>query len=249
MTEETGSPHSATPITRAMVMAAGLGRRMLPLTQDRPKPMVSLCGRPLIDHVLDRLDEAGIAKAVINVHHLADQVEDHIAGRDRPEIVISDERDALLDTGGGAAKVLDILGPDAFLVVNSDSIWLDGVGTSLTRLLGRWDEGRMDCLILAASTVSSVGYTGSGDFTMDEEGRLARRPEGQVAPFVNTGAYVIHPRLFADRPEGAFSMNVLWDRAIEAGRLYGIRHDGVWMHVGTPAALAEAEALMTEPAV
>ena len=236
-------------ITRAMVMAAGLGRRMLPLTEALPKPLVRLRGKPLIDYALDRLAAAGVATAVVNVHHMADQVERHLAGRGRPRVVISDERDELLDTGGGAARMLATLGPGAFFVVNSDSVWLDGVGDSLSRLAGGWDDRRMDCLILSASTVTSLGYDGPGDFVMDEDGRLARRAEGRVAPFVNTGAYIVHPRLFADLPAGPFSMNLLWDRAIGTGRLYGLRHDGVWMHVGSPAALAEAEALMSEPAV
>ena len=236
-------------ITTAMVMAAGLGLRMRPLTDTIPKPLVRLCDKPLIDHALDRLAEAGVETAVVNVHHMADQLERHLAGRDRPAVVISDERDRLLDTGGGAARMLATLGPGAFFVINSDSVWLDGVGDSLVRLAGGWDEDRMDCLILSASTVASRGYDGPGDFVMDEDGRLARRAEGRVAPFVNTGAYIVHPRLFTDVPDGPFSMNLLWDRAIEAGRLYGIRHDGVWMHVGSPAALAEAEALMSEPAV
>jgi MurNAc alpha-1-phosphate uridylyltransferase len=232
-----------------MVMAAGLGQRMRPLTDTIPKPLVRLCGKPLIDHALDRLADAGVRRAVVNVHYMADQLERHLAARRRPEVVISDERSRLLDTGGGAARVLDTLGPGAFFVVNCDSVWLDGVGNSLVRLAGGWDGARMDCLILNASTVTSRGYDGSGDFVMDEDGRLARRAEGRVAPFVNTGAYIVHPRLFTDLPDGPFSMNLLWDRAIEAGRLYGIRHDGVWMHVGSPAALLEAEALMSEPAV
>jgi N-acetyl-alpha-D-muramate 1-phosphate uridylyltransferase len=236
-------------ITTAMVMAAGLGLRMRPLTDTLPKPLVRLCDKPLIDYALDRLGDAGVETAVVNVHHMADQLERHLAGRTRPAVVISDERGRLLDTGGGAARMLATLGPGAFFVINSDSVWLDGVGDSLMRLAGGWDEGRMDCLILCASTVASRGYDGPGDFVMDEGGRLARRAEGRVAPFVNTGAYIVHPRLFTDVPDGPFSMNLLWDRAIEAGRLYGIRHDGVWMHVGSPAALAEAEALMSEPAV
>lgn len=236
-------------ITRAMVMAAGLGKRMRPLTDTIPKPLVPLCGRPLIDHALDRLALAGVRRAVVNVHYMADQLEHHLAGRKNPEIVISDERDGLLDTGGSAARVLDRLGPDAFFVVNCDSVWLDGVGDSLVRLAGGWDEAAMDCLLLCASTVTSLGYNGSGDFVMDEDGRLARRAEGRVAPFVNTGAYIVHPRLFTDLPDVPFSMNFLWDRAIDTGRLFGIRHDGVWMHVGSPAALTEAEALMSEPAV
>lgn len=233
-------------INRAMVMAAGLGKRMKPLTDSIPKPLVRLCDRPLIDYAIDRLIEADIATIVVNVHYLADAVEQHLADRNDIEIIISDERDHLLDTGGGAARVIGALGPGPFFVVNSDSVWLEGIGASLTRMRERWNDEEMDCLMLLASTVTSVGYEGRGDFHMDVSGRLLRRPESEVAPFVNTGAYLIHPRVFTELPDGAFSMNVLWDRAIEAERLYGIRHDGVWMHVGTPEALKQAEQLMSD---
>ncbi len=239
-------PANGELINRAMVMAAGLGKRMRPLTESVPKPLVRLCDRPLIDYAIDRLIEADIATIIVNVHYLADAVEQHLADRDDIEIIISDERDHLLDTGGGAARVIGDLGPGPFFVVNSDSVWLEGIGASLTRMRERWNDEEMDCLMLLASTVTSVGYEGRGDFHMDVSGRLLRRPESEVAPFVNTGAYLIHPRVFTELPDGAFSMNVLWDRAIEAERLFGIRHDGVWMHVGTPEALKQAEQLMSE---
>lgn len=240
------APANGKTINRAMVMAAGLGKRMRPLTDELPKPLVKLRDRPLIDYAIDRLVEADISKIVVNVHYLADAVEQHLADRDDIEIIISDERDHLLDTGGGAARVLGTLGPGPFFVINSDSVWLEGIGASLTRMRERWNDAEMDCLMLLASTVTSVGYEGRGDFQMDVSGRLLRRPETEVAPFVNTGAYLIHPRVFTDLPDGAFSMNVLWDRSIEAERLFGIRHDGVWMHVGTPEALNQAERLMSE---
>ena len=242
---QAAGPDNGETVNRAMVMAAGLGRRMRPLTDDVPKPLVRLCGRPLIDYAIDRLIGAGIGTIVVNVHYLADAVERHLAGRGDIEVVISDERDHLLDTGGGAARVLETLGPGPFFVINSDSVWLEGIGAGLARMRRRWNDAEMDCLILLASTVTSVGYGGRGDFHMDVSGRLMRRPETEVAPFVNTGAYLIHPRLFTDLPDGAFSMNLLWDRAIGAERLFGIRHDGVWMHVGTPEALNQAERLMS----
>ena len=246
MTKQKQKPETGNTISKAMVMAAGLGKRMRPLTDDLPKPLIRLRERPLIDYAIDRLVEVGVQCAVVNVHYLADAIEHHLADRTDIEIVISDERGHLLDTGGGAAHVLDILGPGPFFVINSDSVWLEGIGDSLSRMRGRWDDDEMDCLMLLASTVTSVGYDGRGDFGMDETGRLIRRPEAEVAPFVNTGAYLIHPRLFKGMPDGAFSMNLLWDRAIDTERMFGIRHDGIWMHVGTPDALEEAERLMSE---
>lgn len=240
------APETAISAPNAMVMAAGLGTRMRPLTESVPKPLIELQGKALIDYALDRLRDAGVRKVVVNMHYLADAIEDHLKDIDDLEIVTSDERARLLDTGGGAARMLDELGPGPFFVINADSVWLEGVGHSLRRMLQQWDDDIMDCMILNASTVTSVGYEGKGDFLMDEEGRIARRDELDVAPFVNTGAYLIHPRLFEDCPEGPFSMNVLWDKAIENGRLYGLRHEGVWMHVGTPDALDEAEYLLSD---
>lgn len=228
--------------TKAMVLAAGLGKRMRPLTDTIPKPMVRLGGRPLIDHVLDRLAAAGIDEAVVNVHYHAEVLQQHLATRTcEPRITISDERDALLDTGGGLVRALDLLGTDPFLVHNSDSVWLEGPKANLEALIDAWDSKRMDGLLLLASTAHALGYDGNGDFAMDAVGRLARRREGTSAPFVFAGVSIVHPRLFAGAVEEAFSLNKLWDQAIAAGTLYGMRLDGFWMHVGTPTALDEAE--------
>ncbi|MGF7158660.1 MurNAc alpha-1-phosphate uridylyltransferase [Rhodoligotrophos appendicifer] len=228
-------------VTNAMVLAAGMGQRMRPLTNDRPKPLVPVLGRPLLEHVLQRLVEDGITTAVINVHYLAEQIERYVEDISRPKIIISDERSMLLDTGGGTARALPLLGDGPFAVVNSDSAWIEGAKPALQRLREHWRDEEMDCLMLLASTVTSIGYDGAGDFTMDPSGRLVRRAQGEVAPFAFAGVYIVHPRLFRDAPDGAFSMNVLWDRAIEAGRLFGLRHDGVWLHVGTPQGLILAE--------
>lgn len=231
---------SARPTT-AMVLAAGLGTRMRPLTDRVPKPLVRLAGRPLIDHVLDRLAAAGIGRAVVNVHHHADQLVAHLASRKTPEVIISDERDALLDTGGGVLRALPLLGLEPFIVHNSDTVWAEGVGSNISRLMDAWDAERMDALMLLASPSRSLGYDGHGDFMMDAGGRLSRRPAQLVAPFAFAGVSIMHPRLLADCQPGAFSLNAPWNRAIEAGRLHGVRMEGVWMHVGTPEALQEAE--------
>jgi len=225
----------------AMVLAAGLGQRMQPLTDDIPKPLVRLKGRALIDHVLDRIAAAGIGRAVVNVHYLADKLEAHLSRRKAPKIVISDERAELLDTGGGVVNALDKLGPEPFLIHNSDSVWIEGVGANLDRLFAAWDSDSMDALLLLASPTASLGYDGPGDFVMGTDGRLKRRGERQMAPFAFTGVSIAHPRLFAEAPQGPFSLNRPWNEAIEKGRMYGIRLDGLWMHVGTPEALKEAE--------
>jgi MurNAc alpha-1-phosphate uridylyltransferase len=225
----------------AMVLAAGYGRRMLPLTETIPKPLVRLKGRPLIDHVLDRIAHAGIPRAVINVHHFADKLEAHLNKRERPKITISDERAEMLDTGGGVVKALPLLGSAPFLIHNSDSVWIEGVGSNLERLFAAWDEARMDALMLLASGTTSIGYDGQGDFTMGTDGRLQRRGERQLAPFVFTGVSIAHPRLLEGCPQGPFSLNAPWDAAIDKGRLFGVRLEGLWMHVGTPQALNEAE--------
>lgn len=228
-------------VNSAMVLAAGLGTRMRPLTDTLPKPLVPLKGKPLIDHVLDRLSAAGVTKAVINVHYHADQLEEHLARRTKPAITVSDERGVLLDTGGGVVKALPLLGKHAFFIHNSDSVWIEGMGSNLARMLAVWDPEKMDSLMLLALGASSLGYDGQGDFVMDAEGLVARRSEHRVAPFVFTGVSIAHPRMFKGAPEGRFSLNTLWDRAIAAKRLYGIRLDGAWMHVGTPEALDDAE--------
>jgi MurNAc alpha-1-phosphate uridylyltransferase len=224
-----------------MVLAAGLGKRMRPLTETTPKPMVRLKGRALIDHVLDRMAAAGVPRAVVNVHYLAGTLEAHLSQRKRPQIVISDERGQILDTGGGVVRALPKLGPEPFLIHNSDSVWIEGVGSNLERLFAAWDSDTMDSLMLLASAATSLGYDGQGDFAMANNGRLVRRGERQMAPFVFTGVSIAHPRMFENAPQGAFSLNRVWDAAIEQGRLYGIRLDGLWMHVGTPEALIEAE--------
>jgi N-acetyl-alpha-D-muramate 1-phosphate uridylyltransferase len=233
--------HSA-PLRTGMVLAAGRGERMRPITATLPKPLVKVAGRALLDYALDRLAEAGVATAVVNVHHLADLVETHLSGRRAPRIVVSDERDRLLETGGGVKRALPLLGADDFWVLNSDSLWIDGRRGSLAEMREAWDPDRMDLLLLLAATPDSFGYDGRGDFVMDPEGRLTRRGEREVAPFVYTGAAVCKPGLFADTPEGPFSLNLLFDRAIAAGRLYGHRLEGQWLHVGTPDAIAGAQA-------
>ena len=207
-----------------------------------------VAGRPLLDHVLDKLANAGVQTAVVNVHYLADQIERHVAGRKAPKIVISDERAKLLDTGGGIVKALPELGPDPFYLLNSDSFWIEGARPNLDWLAAGWDDQKMDVLLLLAPTVRSIGYHGRGDFRMDPAGRLYRRTEREVVPFAYAGAAIIHPRLFADAPEGAFSLNFLFDRAIEAERLFDVRMDGTWLHVGAPEAIAEAELSIADSA-
>ena len=224
-----------------MVLAAGFGTRMRPVSLRTPKPLVPVNGRALIDHCLDGLAAAGVATAVVNVHYLADQIEAHLARRSSPKSIVSDERGTLLDTGGGIRRALPSLGPDVFFLRNSDSFWLEGVKPNLLWLLESWDDARMDALLLLASTVTAVGYAGQGDFFLDKEGRLSRRAERSVAPFAYAGAALLHPRLFAQAPEGAFSLNLLFDRAIAAGRLFGTRLDGTWINVETPGAIAAAE--------
>jgi MurNAc alpha-1-phosphate uridylyltransferase len=228
----------------AMVLAAGFGERMRPITLRLPKPLVTLAGKPLLDHVLDKLAAAGVATAVVNVHYLPDQLEAHLAARRArpPETLVSDERGVLLDTGGGAKKALSLLGHGPFFIHNADSVWSEGATPALTRMLRKWNPATMDCLLLLAPTATSIGYAAKGDFSMAPDGRLARRGN-EVVPFAFAGVSLCDERLFDNAPEGRFSLNLLWDRALAKGRLYGVRLDGRWMHVGTPDALAEAETL------
>lgn len=233
---------------RAMILAAGLGKRMRPVSATTPKPLVEVAGRALIDHGLDRLERAGAETVVVNVHYLADLVSTHVARRLHPEIIVSDERSRLLDTGGGIAHALPLLGNEAFYLLNADSFWIEGARPNLDWLAAGWKDGEMDALLLVAATVEAVGYTGRGDFRMDPSGRLVRRAERDVAPFVYAGAAILHPRLFADVSRDPFSLNLLFDRAIEAGRLFGVRLDGLWLHVGTPEAIREAELTIADSA-
>jgi N-acetyl-alpha-D-muramate 1-phosphate uridylyltransferase len=234
---------------RAMVLAAGLGTRMRPFNGQMPKPLVRVGGKALIDYVLDRLAVQGIERAVVNVHHLADQIERHLAQRRQPKIIISDERGELLGTGGGVVKALPHLGDAPFFHVNSDTIWIDGVKPNLARLAEAFDGGRMDALLLLAPAASSIGYSGRGDFSMAADGGLMRRGEREVVPFVYAGAAILTPAFFAGAPRGAFSMSPLFDRAADAGRLCGLRLEGVWMHVGTPEAIQAAEKALLTAAV
>ena len=214
---------------RAMVLAAGLGSRMRAHDKQIPKPLVTVAGRALIDYVLDRLAAVGVEQVIVNVHYMADQVERHLASRPSPAIIISDERSQLLDTGGGVIKALPYLGPAPFFHINSDTIWIDGVTPNLTRLAAAFDRTHMDGLLLMASTASSIGYSGRGDFSMAPDGRLARRRERDVVPFVYAGAAILTPEFFAGTPPGPSPLSPLFDRAIEAGRLFGMRLEGAWI--------------------
>lgn len=232
--------------TKAMVLAAGLGQRMRPLTDHLPKPLIKVAGRALLDHVLDKLADADVGEAVVNVHYLPDQIIDHVAARTRPSVIISDERDHVLGTGGGVVKALPLLGPAPFFHVNSDTMWIDGVRPDLKRLAETFDPARMDILLLMAPTATSIGYSGRGDYAMLPDGALRKRRENQVVPFVYAGVAIISPAIFRDAPDGAFSLTRMFDRANEQERLFGLRLDGVWMHVGTPDAVAAAEEAFLE---
>jgi N-acetyl-alpha-D-muramate 1-phosphate uridylyltransferase len=232
--------------SKAMVLAAGLGLRMRPLTDHMPKPLVRVAGRPLLDHVLDKLANAGVADAVVNVHYLPDQIIAHVANRAKPRVIISDERDHVLGTGGGVVKALPILGREPFFHVNSDTMWIDGVQSNLKRLAEAFDPRRMDILLLMAPTASSIGYGGRGDYAMLPDGALRKRREHQVVPFVYAGAAIMSPQIFADAPKGDFSLTRMFDAANEQERLFGLRLDGVWMHVGTPDAVNAAEEAFLE---
>lgn len=227
----------------AMIMAAGLGKRMRPLTASQPKPLVRVAGKPLIDHALDRLTEAGVSNAVVNVHYLADALEAHICDRDQPKVTISDERERLLETGGAMIKAKEVL-PDPFFCLNADNIWIEGPKSAFYDLSQHWNPDEMDALLLVVPHSRAVNFSGIGDFRMDAEGRLSRRIMGRVAPFIYTGIQLVSHRLLRDAPEGAFSTNILWDRAIEEGRLFGVSFTGQWFEVGSPEAIAPTEAAL-----
>lgn len=232
----------------AMVLAAGLGKRMRPLTASQPKPLVRVAGKPLIDHALDRLADAGIGRAVVNMHYLADALEAHLKERRRPpEIRLSDEREQLLETGGGMVKAQELL-PDPFFCLNSDNLWLNGPVDCFFEMSGVWDASRMDALLLLVPHKGAANFRGKGDFHMDAAGRLRRRQSGRIAPFVFTGIQLVAKRLLRDPPEGPFSTNILWDRAIEEGRLFGTAFTGRWFEVGTPQAIKPTERALSEGA-
>jgi N-acetyl-alpha-D-muramate 1-phosphate uridylyltransferase len=226
---------------KAFVFAAGLGTRMRPLTDRVPKPLIAVAGKPLIDHVLDRIAVAGVETAIVNVHYLAGQIEAHLATRKVPRIVISDEREKLLDQGGGIAKALPLLAPDPFFVANTDAFWIEGPADNLGRLAASWDPERMDILLLVAAAAASVGVDSPGDFNMAPDGHLTRRPEREIAPFIYTGTGIVKPGLFERETRDIFPLAPFFFEAAKTGRLFGQRLDGLWLHAGTPQAIEEME--------
>lgn len=229
---------------KAMVLAAGLGQRLRPITNNLPKPLIKIANCTLLDHTLDHLVAAGVECAVVNIHYLADQIKQHLTSRNDLEIIISSEESNLLETGGGVKKALEIFSNEPFYISNADVFWLDGPTKALGRVIEQWDDSKMDALLMLHSTVEAYGYSGNGDFEVDANGKLSRRLEREITPYLFTGLQIIHPRIFKGTPEGKFSLNVIYDRAIEVGRLYGVVHDGEWFHIGTPDGLAEAESYM-----
>ena len=228
--------------TTAMVLAAGLGKRMRPLTIARPKPLIPIAGRTLLDRTLDHLREAGVQRAVINTHYFADHIDAHLARVDQGlEIALSDERARLLETGGGVVKALPLIDSDPFYVVNSDNLWVDGSLDTLKLLAHRWNPEVMDGLLLLVPLARATGYEGRGDFYMDPVGRLRRR-DHRVAPYVYSGVQLLARRLFDGEPAEPFSLNRIYDKALAARRLYGAVHQGLWFHVGTPEAVGITEA-------
>ncbi len=232
---------------RAMILTAGLGKRMMPLTATTPKPLIPVVGETMLDRLLDRLESWQIETAVLNVHHLPQMIRDHVADRTDPDIVISDETDALLETGGGVKRALPLLGADPFFVLNGDVLWGDGPQSTLSRMWHAFDPDDCDVLLLLHPVSRAYGYDGVGDFTLDAKGLPQRRGSAKVAPYVYAGVQLLHPRALDDMPEeGAFSLNMVYDRALAAGRLRALVHDGDWYHVGTPEAVTETERLLTD---
>ncbi len=236
------------PPQTAMILAAGLGKRMRPLTDTCPKPLIRIAGKPLIDWSLDLLAVAGVAKAIVNIHYLGDKLINHLEQRRNPEIVISDERDELLDSAGGIVKALPALGTGSFYILNADTFWIDRAGSSLIAMAEKWDASRMDMLLLLASFDRATGHSGSGDFIISRDGRLARS-HGAPGGLIYAGAIIAHPRIFANAVVHPHSLNLYFDQAITAGRLYGTILDGQWITVGTPDAIAPAEAVIDAAAV
>lgn len=242
-------PNPGVPVPEtAMVMAAGLGKRMRPLTATRPKPLVEVAGKPLIGHVFDHLRAAGVKRAVVNVHYLADAVEAYLRARVKDiEVVVSDERKQLMETGGGLVKARELIGDKPFICVNSDNLWVDGPIDAIRALAAQWDDDRMDALLLVVPLARANGHGGKGDFRIDPHGRIVeRRKPGRLAPFVYTGVQILSPRVIRDWPEGPFSTNLFWNRAIEAGRAWAVVHQGLWFDVGTPQAIGMTEAVLAD---
>jgi len=242
-------PVPAAPVPEAaMVMAAGLGKRMRPLTATRPKPLIEVAGKPLIDHAFDRLRSAGVKRAVVNVHYLADALEAHVTHRVKDiEVVVSDERKRLMETGGGLVQARELLGDKPFICVNSDNLWVDGPIDAIRQLAAAWDDERMDALLLLVPLARAHCHPGNGDFHIDAFGKITRRrAPGRLAPFVYTGVQILSPRVIRDWPEGPFSTNLFWERAIEAGRAYGVVHQGLWFDVGSPQAIAATESVLAD---
>lgn len=244
----TTKPIARAPLDTAMVFAAGLGTRMRPITNHIPKPLVEIGGRTMLDHMLDRLAEGGVTRAIVNVHHLADQIETHLNGRTRPQIVISDERAKLLDQGGGIRKVLPLIGDADFFICNTDAVWLEGPHSTIAAMREAWRPDEMDILLLVAATSGSVGVDWPGDFHMAPDGRLTKRAEREVSAFVYAGVGIVKASLFKDAQGDVFRLAPYFFRAAEAGRLRGLRLNGQWLHVGTPEAIEEAERAYARPA-
>ncbi|MFV0281944.1 MAG: nucleotidyltransferase family protein [Rhodoblastus sp.] len=243
----TTSPIARNPLDTAMVFAAGLGSRMRPITNSLPKPLVKIGGKAMLDHMLDRLDDGGVARAIVNVHHLADQIETHLKGRTHPQIVISDERGKLLDQGGGIRKVLPLIGDNDFFICNTDAVWIEGPNSAIAAMRKAWRPQDMDVLLLVAATSGSVGVDWPGDFHMTPEGVLTKRAEREVSAFVYAGVGIIKASLFADAQDEVFRLAPYFFRAAEAGRLHGLRLNGQWLHVGSPEAIEEAERAYARP--
>lgn len=232
-------------VDTAMIMAAGKGTRMMPLTADRPKPLVEVNGVALLDHVLEHLRAAGVGKVVINAHYLADMVEQHMAAKASDmDVALSDERGLLLDTGGGLMHALPLIGDDPFLCVNADNWWTDTQDNAFTRLMHHWDNDTMDVLMLVIPLEQARNTQGIGDFDMDDDGRLSRRKGGAKGAYVWTGIQLLSKRLIIDPPSEVFSTNIFWDRAIASGRCFGLKHEGLWFDVGYPAAIEATEAVL-----
>jgi len=231
-----------------MILAAGLGTRMRPITDTMPKPLVRVSGKTLLDYGLDALVRSGVPDVVINTHHFGDQIVQHVETREDIAIQISDESRQLLDSAGGIINALSMLGPDPFFLLNADSFWLEGFKPNLLHLAEQWDPEEMDILLLLADMNAAVGFTSKGDFTMDVDGRLKRRQEHTVAPYAYAGAAIVHPRVFEGVEEGPSSINRQFDEALERRRLFGLRLEGLWLHVGTPEAIREAEEAIAKSA-